>query len=66
MMLMVLTVGCDLCLDLDGLYIGDLDPLLVVDPSSGALQRARVRLELHLGVLRLGHLRVGRHEILDA
>ena len=65
MMLMVLTVGCDLRLDLDGLYVGDLDSLLVVDPRSGALQRARVRLELHLGVLRLRHLRVGRHEILD-
>ena len=66
MMLVTLTVGRDLRLDLYGLYVGDLDSRLVVDPGSGALQRARVRLELHLGVLRLRHLRVGRHEILDA
>ena len=66
MTLMVLTVGGDLRLDLYGLYVGDLDSLLVVDPGSGALQRARVRLELHLRVLRLRHLRVGRNEILDA
>ena len=66
LMIMTLTVGRDLRLDLDGLYVGDLDSLLVVDPRSGALQRARVCLELHLGVLRLRHLRVGRHEILDA
>ena len=64
-MLVTLTIGRDLRLDLDGLYVGDLDSLLVVDPGSGALQRARVRLELHLGVLRLRHLRVGRNEILD-
>ena len=64
-MFVILTVGSHAHLDLDGLYIRDFDSPLIVDPGSRSLQCARIRLELHLRVLGLRHLRVGRREILD-